>query len=77
MTEALAQVLEAARELSTDEQDALVDRLMEWRAETERGVAPVWLSEHELEIVRRGRADVERGETIDADVFLEELRHGG
>jgi hypothetical protein len=77
VTEPLAQVLEAARALSIEEQDTLVDRLLEWRAETERGDVPVWLSEEELEIVRRGQADVERGDTVDAHTFLEELRRGG
>jgi hypothetical protein len=77
VTESLAQVLEAARTLSTDEQDALVDRVLEWRAEAERGDIPVWLSEEELEIVRRGREDVARGDIVDAEAFLDELRRGG
>lgn len=71
------QALEAARALSSDQQETLVDQILEWRAEAERGAEPVWLSEDELEIVRRGRADVERGDTVDADAFLEELRREG
>ncbi len=73
----LAQVLEAARALSTEEQDILVDRLLEWRAEAERGDVPVWVCEEELALVRRGLAAAERGETVDARTFMAELRKQG
>ena len=77
MTETLTQVLAAARALSSDEQDTLVDQLLEWRAEAENGDEPVWLCEEELELVRRGLEAAERGETVDARDFLEQLRRGG
>jgi hypothetical protein len=77
VTEPLAQVLEAARALSTDEQDALVERILEWRAEAEHRNVPVWVCEEELALVRRGLAAAERGETVDARAFVEELRRGG
>jgi len=74
VTEPLAQVLEAARALSTEDQDALVDRILEWRAEAERSDAPVWVCEEELVLVRRGLAAADRGETLDARAFLDDLR---
>lgn len=77
MTEPLAQVLEAVRALSTEEQDELLDRLLAWRREAELCDTPVWISEDELAFVQERLASADCGDTVDARTFLDELRRRG
>jgi hypothetical protein len=77
VTGELTEVLDAARALSPEDQDALLGELLEWRTDAERRDVPVRVSDEELALVRRNLAAADRGETLDARPLIAELRRRG